>query len=157
MKERLKKLKWKHCVFAAVGLLLVVIMAHLFSIHHVPIKVYYDEENTEVVVAPGFLYTLESYDVQKIAGKGEKAMLPLSDSADSEYRFRAEAEKGENVIERIWIRSRNDLTGERETREIEVSRQWNRTDYCQMFFIHTNGYSVDCPSLFIVYTPASWR
>ena len=123
MKEKLKGLKPKHYIFILLGVLAIAVLTQLFFYHHVPVKMYFDEETQEVVISPGFLYTLDGYtiDSRGTIPADELSLLPLADPSEPDYRFRP-IPGDHGAEEEIWIHYRDSLTGERLTTKIRSMR-----------------------------------
>lgn len=125
MKSKTGKLEPIHIIL---GLMALAMAAILFFYNHVPIKAYYDQGNQELVITPGFLYTLEGYsfgyDPWHIKYPvREETLLPLSAQTDREYRFQG-VPGTSNAGMDIMITYRDILTGKRSETWIHTNR-WN--------------------------------
>lgn len=114
-------------------LLPVVITVLLFFKHHVPMKAYYDEDAKELVISPGFLYTLEDYSFTYFKlytyPSVEEILLPVAGTTDSEYRFRGVPGDHTAGID-LLVSYRDSLTGGSGSAVIHVKRfnDWNSFD-----------------------------
>lgn len=126
------------CILIGIGLLPVFILIGLFFKHHVPMKAYYDKEAQELVISPGFLYTLEGYEIEHIYPypEEEEILLPLFESSEPEYRF--SGVYGDHFVgEEILIYYRNSLTGELRFDEICVQRMTFGDFRGNWFYVNT--------------------
>lgn len=136
--EWIRKLKPKHYIFMAVGLLTVIILRNLFTTNHIPARVSYDKETREVIISPGWFYTLEGYETRHSIPEGAEALPPLSAPTDPEYRFRVTTDK-ESIQEEMVIYTRDELTGKPKFHVLDVHRQWESTTGSCWYMIFCTG------------------
>lgn len=88
-------------------------------------KVHYDKEAKELVISPGWFYTLEEYSIYtySIYDDTQNALFPLSVPSDPVYRFRPVLDNPSAMaMEEFWIYYRDNLTGEISVTRLTVER-----------------------------------
>lgn len=128
--KKLRELRREDYALIATILLAIFVVVRVFMIHYVPIKeAYYDEEAKELVISPGWFYTLEGYRIDHSRTYSEEILLPVHGDTETELRFRP-VPGNYAAHEEIWIDYRDSLTGKsgHSTLSIDRINDWNSFD-----------------------------
>lgn len=109
------------------------IAGFLLLTHRAPVTARYERDTQEVVISPGFLYSLEDYDIwdrKQVPINSNEILKPLSNISDEEYRFCRIS--GDSEEQKLVIFYRNALTGERASVILRVVRL-SEGDYVGVF------------------------
>lgn len=123
--KKLRELRREDYALIVTILLVIFVVVRVFMIHHVPMKVHYDKEAKELVISPGWFYTLEEYSIYtySIYDDTQNALFPLSVPSDPVYRFRPVLDNPSAMaMEEFWIYYRDNLTGEISVTRLTVER-----------------------------------
>ena len=104
--KKLRELRREDYALIVTILLVIFVVVRVFMIHHVPMKVHYDKEAKELVISPGWFYTLEEYSIYtySIYDDTQNALFPLSVPSDPVYRFRPVLDNPSAMaMEEFWI------------------------------------------------------
>lgn len=101
----------------------MAVIGFLFFTHRTPVKAHYERGTQEVVISPGFLYSLEEYDTwdrKQFHIDSNEILKPLSNISDKEYRFCRTS--GDSEEQKLVIFYRDALTGNRASVILRVVR-----------------------------------
>lgn len=101
----------------------IVAIGFLFFTNRTPVKARYERDTQEIVIYPGFLYSLEGYctlDSKNVLVHSNEILKPLSNITDKEYRFCRIS--GDTEEQKLVISYRDALTGERADSILRVER-----------------------------------
>ena len=127
--KKLRELRREDYALIVTILLVIFVVVRVFMIHHVPMKVHYDKEARELVISPGWFYTLEGYRIDHSRTYSEEILLPVPGDTETELRFRP-VPGNYAAHEEIWIDYRDSLTGKsgHSTLSIDRINDWNFFD-----------------------------